>query len=124
VNLADRCGGGRLVVELGELRPPVLAETFGEHLVHRGRRQRGGRLLEFGQRGAVRAGDLGRQRCLEDRQHLAHLHGAALELAEHLEQLLRGALLDLEGDHLGGPADRPLPHSESGAAGESERQGR
>src|SRR6185503_19747054 len=50
-------------------------------------------LLQLRQGRAVGAGDLLRERRLEDGQGLAELHGAALELPEHLEQLVGGALL-------------------------------
>ena len=67
-------------------------------------------------------GELRRQRRLEDRQRLAELHRPALELAEHLEDLLGGALLDLLRDDLGGAPADPLADPERGAAGEPQRQ--
>ena len=101
VDLPDGCRGGGRVVELGEVVPPGLAQVFGQHLMHAASGQRRRGLLQLGQRGAVRPGDLGRQRRLEDRQRLAELHGAALELAEHPEDLVGGALLYFLGDDLG-----------------------
>jgi hypothetical protein len=76
--------------------------------VHGRRGQRRRRLLQLGQRGAVRRRHVLGQAGLEDRQRLAELHGAALELAEHLEQLLGGARLQLRGDELGGAAAQAL----------------
>ena len=55
---------------------------------------------------AVRRHQLVRQGGLEDRQRLAELHRAALELAQGAEQLLGRALLDL-----GGTASAGLPPS-------------
>ena len=112
------------VVELAEALPPARAELVGEHLVHGRRGQRRGRLLQLGQRRPVGAGDLLGQRRLEDRQRLAELHRAALELAEHAEQVLGGALLHLGGDDLGGQAGDPLAEPERGAPGEAQRQRR
>jgi hypothetical protein len=96
--------------------------SIGEHLVHAGRRQRRRRGLQLGQRGAVRAGELLRQRRLEDGQRLPHLHGAALELAQHAEQLLGGALLDLGGDGLRVDPGDSLAEAQRGTPSEAERQ--
>jgi hypothetical protein len=122
VHLADGRRGGRGVAELGEVVPPVLAQVGGQHLVHGagGQRRRG--LLQLGQRGPVRPGDLGRQRRLEDGQRLAQLHGAALELAEDPEDLVGGALLYFLGHDLGRPAADPLPDPEGRAARQPDRQ--
>ena len=123
VHLADRRGRGGPVVEFGEAESPVRAEIFREHLVDgrcwQGRR----RLLQLGQRRAVGAGDLRRQRSLEDRECLPELERSALELAENPEDLLRGPLLQLLRDDLSRPAAEPLAQAERGAAGHSHRQG-
>jgi hypothetical protein len=122
VHLADGGRGGGRVTELGEEVPPVLPELSGQHLVHGAGRQRRRGFLQLGQRGPVRAGDLRRQRRLEDGQRLAQLHGAALELAQDAEDLLGGALLDLLRDDLGRPAADALPHPDGRAARQSDRQ--
>ena len=108
VHLADRGGRGRGVVEGRELAAASAGpSSSAQHLVHgRGRHRRRG-VLQLGQRRAVRAGQLLGQRRLEDRHGLAELHGPALELAEHLEELLGGAGLDLGGDQLGRAGRRP-----------------
>src|SRR5262249_46715816 len=122
VHLADgRRRRGR-VVEPGEAVPPVLPELPGQHLVHGagGQRRRG--LLQPGQGGPVRPRDLGRQRRLEDRQRLAQLHRAALELTQDAENLLGGALLYLLRDDLGRTAADPLSDPDGGAARQPDRQ--
>ena len=122
VDLPDRRRGRGHVVERREQRAPVLAQVGGQHLVHGtgGQRRRG--FLQPGQRGPVRPGDLGRQRRLEDRQRLAQLHGAALELAQDPEDLVGRAPLDLLGHDLGGPAADPLPDPQCRAAREPDGQ--
>ena len=65
---------------------------------------------------AVRAGDVVGQHRLEQAQRLPELHRPALELAEHLEQLLRGPLLQLLADLLGGRAADPSAEAEGRAA--------
>jgi hypothetical protein len=122
VDLTDRGGGGRGVVERGEPLPPVGAELAGQHLVDRGRRQRRRRLLELGERLAVRAGQVFGQGGLEDRQRLTELHGAALELPQDAEQLLGRALLDLGRDHVRGHAGDPLAEAEHRPPGEPKGQ--
>ena len=117
VHLADAGRGRRLVVELLEPLPPGAAELLGEHRVHGAHRHRRRRLLQLGQRLAVGRGDLLGHRRLEDRQRLAELHRPALELPEHREQLLGGALLQLGGDGVGGPAGEPLAQAQRGAPG-------
>ena len=123
VHLADGGRRGGPVGELREQRAPVLTQPFGQDPVHGVRGQGRRRLLQPGERRAVRPGDLRRQRGLEDRQHLAELHRPALELAEHLEELLGGALLDLQRDQLGGLAERALAHAEGRTSGESDGEG-
>ncbi len=70
-------------------------ELCGQHAMHAGRGQRRRRFLQSGERGPVGSGDLFRQGRLEDGQRLSELHGPTLELAEHLEQMLCRALLDV-----------------------------
>ena len=121
VHLADRGRRGGRVAELGEEVAPVLAQFSGQHLVHGAGRQRRRGLLQLGQRGPVRSRDLRRKRRLEDGQRLAQLHGAALELAQHAEDLLGRALLDLLGDELGQAADA-FPQPDGRAARQPDRQ--
>src|SRR5690606_14418553 len=110
------------VVEFEEFVSPVGAELVAEHLVHGRGGQRWRRLLESGQRLPVRPGQLFGQGRLEDGERLAHLHRAALELAEDGEELLGGALLNLRGDHLGGHPGDPFAETEDGPTSEAERQ--
>ena len=90
---------------------------------HRGRHRRRG-VLQLGERRAVGRGHLLGQRGLEDRHGLAELHRPALELAEHLEELLGGPGLHLGGHQLGRLAADPLADAEGGAPGEAEREAR
>jgi hypothetical protein len=117
VDLTDRRGGDRGVVEGGEPAPPPRAELLGEHGVDSVRGQRRGAVLELGEGGAVWAGDLLRQRRLEDRHRLAELHRPALELAERGEELLGGAGLQLRSDCLGRCAPDPAAQSPGRATG-------
>ena len=123
VHLADGGGRGRAVVEVGEVVPPVGSEVGYEHPVHGsgGQRRRG--FLKPGQRGPVGPGDLGGQRCLEDRQGLPELQRTALQLAEDLEDLLCGPLLDLLRHDLGRASAEALAKAERGPAGQTNRQG-
>src|ERR1700730_5470123 len=122
VHLADRRGSGRGVVKFEEILAPGLAEVGRQHLMHgtSGQRRRG--LLQLGQRGPVGSGDFRRQRGLEDGQGLAELHRPALELTEHPEDLLGGALLDLGGDDLAGPAAKPFSQPQGGPADQPGRK--
>ena len=87
MHLADAGGRGRVVVEVQELVAPVSPNRAqGPGAPSRAAAAEpplGAWSAQPGRRGHV----LG-QRGLEDRQRLAELHRAALELAEHLEQLL------------------------------------
>lgn len=106
VDLPYRCGCRGLVLELLEVLQPVVAEPFREDGVDRLGGHRGRGFLEFGQRGAVRARDLLGEGGFEDGHGLPELHGAALELSENLEELVRRALLQFPPDDLGRlPAD-------------------
>ena len=124
VDLTDRRSRGGLVLEGLESVAPVGAELAGEHGVHAAGRQRRRGLLQPGEGLAVRAGEVLRQRRLEDRHGLAELHGPALELTEHPEQLLSGAGLDLGRDDLRGSAADPLAQAERRAPGEAQREPR
>src|SRR5215470_12997839 len=122
MHLADAGGGGRGVVEVGEALPPGPAELLGQYPVHGAGRHRGCRGLQLGQRLPVWLGDLVRNGRLEDRQRLAELHGAALELTEHREDLLGGTGGDVGLDLLGAAAGQPLAPTSSYPAGGAERQ--
>ena len=61
------------------------------------------------------------QELLEHAERLAELHRAALELAEHLEHLLRGPCLQLGGDRLGGRTPDPLADAERGSTRVAQR---
>src|SRR4051812_15235769 len=124
MHLTDRCGSRRLVAELLERGAPVLPESAGEDLVHRGRRHRRRGLLQLGQRRAVRAGEVFGQRSLEHRQRLAELHRPALELAEDAEQLLSGARLQLARDQLGGSAPDALAEADRPSSCHPQRETR
>jgi hypothetical protein len=123
MDLTDRRRGGRVVVELQEQAAPLRPELPAEHVVHqRGRHWRGG-VLQPGQRGAVRRHQRLGKRRLEDRQRLPELHGAALEFAEHPEELLRGPLLHLDRHGLGGCAADAPPEADRGPPRKPQRQG-
>ena len=122
VHLADGGGGRRLVVELGEAGPPVLAHVPREHLVNSPGRQRRRGFLQPGQGIPVRAGDLRRHRGLEYGKCLPELHRAALELAKDPEDLLCRPLLDFLGHHLSWPAAQAPAGSQRGPASEPDRQ--
>ncbi len=122
VHLPDRGGCRGLVLEFQEQLPPLLAEPLRQYRVDRGARQGRGGLLQFGQGRPVGTCDLFRQGGLEDRQGLPQFHGPALQLAQHLEELIGGALLHFAGDQLRGlPADA-LAKAPRGTAGEPQRQ--
>ena len=106
--------------------PPLPPELPGQHLVHGPRGHRRGGLLQLRQRLPVGARDLLGQRRLEDRHRLAELHRAALELAQHPEDLLGGAELDFPGDGLGGrpPTRLPTPRAVRPPEGQRGQLGR
>ena len=116
VHLADGRGRRRLVVELGEAGPPLLAHVAREHLVHSPGRQRRRGFLQPGQGGPVRSGDLRGQRGLEYGQRLPELHRAALELAQDPEDLSCRPLLDFQVHQLSWPAAQALAGSQRGPA--------
>ena len=93
VHLPDAGRGRGGVVEVAEPAAPPGAELLGHHPVHGRGRHRRRRVLQLGQRLAVRRRVLVRDRGLVDAQRLAELHRAALERAEHLEELLGRAAL-------------------------------
>ena len=88
MNLPDACRRGRFVVERLESVAPLGSELLVEHLVYLLGRQRRGGGLELVQRLAVRLGEFLRNCRLHDAERLAQLHRAALEFAQHREQLL------------------------------------
>jgi len=93
-----------------------------QHLVDDLGRQRGGAVLQLGEHHPVGRRELLGKGRLEDRQRLPELHRAALELPQHLEELLGRAGLQLGGDELGRLAPHPLAEAEGGAPGEAQRQ--
>ena len=118
VHLTDRGRRSRDVVELDELGAgPAGAELAGEDLVHPVGAHRRPGLLELGERGPVRPGQLLGHRGLHDRQGLTELHRAALELPENGEQLFGRAGLQLGGDGLGRSPTHPLAHAHGDPAG-------
>jgi hypothetical protein len=70
----------------------------------------------------VRRRDLFRQHRLEHAERLAELHGAALELTQDTEELLRCALLKLVAHLLSWCTAQALAQSERRAPGKAERQ--
>ena len=89
VDLPDRGGGHRLLVELGEDRAELLAEVVLHDLAHlrEGHPRRG--VAQLGELGLDALPELGRERArVDERGHLPHLHRRALHLAEHVEDLL------------------------------------
>ncbi len=122
VHLADRGRSRRLVVELSEAGPPLLAHVGREHLVNSPGRQRRRGFLQPGQSRPGRADDLRGQRGLEYGQRLAELHRAALELAKDPEDLLRRPPLNLLGHQLSWPAAQPPAGPQRGPASETDRQ--
>ena len=122
MHLADARGRGGPVIEGFEPPPPVRSELGGQHHVDRTSRQRRCGLLQFRQRRPVRTGDLLGQRGLQNREGLAEFHGAALELAQDLEELRGRTLLQLRGDEFCGPPADPLPDTPGGATRHAERE--
>ena len=88
--------------------------------MHGARRHRWCAVLQLGEHCAVGTGHLLRKGGLEDREGLAELHRATLELTEHLEELLGRTRLQLGGNQLGGLATDPLAEAEGGAPGQAE----
>ena len=110
-------GGGGLVVEFAEVRPPPGAELLGQHPVHGGRGHRRRGVLQFAQRLAVGRRVLVGDGRLVDAERLAELHRTALERAQHLEDLLGGAALHRGGDLLPIAAYQSLAEAEGRSAG-------
>ena len=122
VHLADGGCGRRLVVELGEAGPPLLAHVPREYLVNCPGRQRRRGILQPGQGGPVRFDDLRGQRGLEYGQRLPELHRAALELAKDTEDLICCSPLDFLVHQLSWPAAQALAGSQRGPACVPDRQ--
>ena len=114
VDLTDRRGSDRRVLDVDVLAPPG-PEVAGEDLVDLDGRHRGSGVLQAHEHLAVGLDHLLGHRGLEDGEGLADLHRAALERAEHGEELLGGAALDLLGDDVGGRAREAAPDA-AGAA--------
>ena len=85
-----------------------------------GHRRCGG--LQLDQRLAERRGVLVRDGRLEHAQRLAELHGPALELAEHREQLLGALGHQLGGDLVAVATGQPASPAGRGPSGHAERQ--
>ena len=85
VDLAERGGGGRLVLELGELALPVGPELRHHAPLDEGPAHRRGVALQLGELGGV----FGRQRVGNGRHHLGDLHDRALQAAERRRELDR-----------------------------------
>ena len=113
-----------VVVELAEPLGPAAAELLGEHPVDVAGRHRRGGVLQLRQRLAERARQLVRHRGLEHRQRLPELHRAALELAQHGEQLLGAARHHLRGDLVAVAAGQPTTPPGRGPAGHAQRKAR
>ena len=124
VHLPDARGRGGGVVELAEPLGPAAAELLGEHPVDVAGRHRRGRVLQLRQRLPEGSRQLVRHRRLEHRQRLPELHRAALELAEHGEQLLGAARHHLGGDLVAVAAGQPATPSGRGPAGHTQGQAR
>ena len=92
-------------------RQPV-PSSLAEHVVHGGAGIGGAESWSLVELRAVGRRQLLGERRLEDGQRLAHLHRAALEVAERLEELLGGALLHLGHHGLGGGAAEPPAHAD------------
>jgi hypothetical protein len=120
VHLPDGRSRSRGVIELQKACPPSRADLLFEDFVHAICRQGWGRVLQLGQRGSVRRGQLLGDCCLEHRHGLAELHGSTLELAQDAEHVLGGAQLNLGRDHLGGLAADPLADAPGGASGKAD----
>jgi hypothetical protein len=93
------------------------AAVSSNSLMHGGGRHRRRGVLQFGQRLPVRGRVFVGDRGLVDAQGLAELHRAALERAEHLEDLFRGAALQFVRYLVPIPANQALPESEGGPSG-------
>jgi hypothetical protein len=98
----------------------VRAELVAQELLDAAGGHRRRRLLQPRQGRPVGAHDVLRQRRFQHRQRLPDLHRPALQLTEHLEELLGGALLEFERDLLGGPAADAFAHAEGGPARDAE----
>ena len=122
VHLADAGRRDRLVVERAEPLPPLGAQLRVEDPVHLGRGQRRGLPLQLGQRLAVGLAVLLGDRGLHDRQRLADLHRAALEFAEHGEELLGGLVHQFGVDLVLRLAGQPFAEAQRGTARHSHRK--
>ena len=124
VHLADACRRDGVSSNDVEPLPPLGAELGVEHPVHLGRGQRRSILLQLGQRLAVGLAELLGNGGLHDRQRLADLHRAALELAEDGEQLVGRLLHQLGVDLVPRRAGQSFAEAERGPAGEANGKAR
>ena len=104
VHLSDRRRSRRVVVEGGEPPAPAAARAHAPASRAPPPGPSAAPVLQPGQGLAVRPGQLVGQCGLEDRKRLPELHGAALELAEHPEQLLGCPCLYVGEHGVGRPA--------------------
>ena len=107
VYLADGRRGRRFVGEFLESVTPLGAQLVVEHAVHLGCGQWWGFCLELGESVTEGFAELLGDRRLHDRQRLAYLHGAALQLAQDGEQLLGGLLEHVCGNFITVPTCQP-----------------
>jgi hypothetical protein len=119
VDLADRGGRDRLCVELGEDLGDRLLELLLDHLLHVLEADLRGRVAQLAELALeLLAVLLGDQADVEERHHLAQLHGRALHRPQRGHDLLGGldlALLERLGRALVGAGDvgglgARLPH--------------
>ena len=107
-----------------EAFPPLGAELGVEDAVHPVRGQRGSVLLELRQRLAIGFAELFGNGRLHDGKRLSDLHGTALELAEHLEELVGGLLHHLRVDFVLGRSGQPLAEAQRRTARDADGQAR
>ncbi len=89
IDLADRRGGDRILVEVGEHRRDRLIEILLDDLAHLLEGHLRGRVAQLGQLALkLLAVLLGHQADVQERQHLPELHRRALHGAQHGHDLL------------------------------------
>ncbi len=122
MHLTDARRGRGIVVELAEPRSPVGAELACQHPVDVPRRHGRGCRLEFGERFAIRLGEILGNRGLHDAQCLPELHRAALEFTEYGEELFGGPGAVAGLDFGAVAAGEPAAEAHGRAARHPERQ--
>ncbi|SHT14119.1 Uncharacterised protein [Mycobacteroides abscessus subsp. abscessus] len=120
--LADAGRGDGLVVEGLEAFTPLRAQLGIQDAVDLVRGQRWGVALQLGQGLAVGLAEFGWDGCFHHREHLANLHGRALEFAEYLEELFGGFLHEFGVDFVLGLSGQAFPDTECGATGNTGRK--